>query len=70
MIKEGWTITHNPYFIKLGKKSAEIDLGAERILFAEKGIDKIAVEIKSFIGTSTISEFYGAHGQFDLYDRA
>ncbi len=68
--REGWTVTHDPFFIKLGKKSAEIDLGAERIVLAEKGVEKIAVEIKSFIGTSTITDFYHAHGQFDLYDRA
>lgn len=29
--REGWIVTHDPFFIKLGKKSAEIDLGAERI---------------------------------------
>jgi hypothetical protein len=68
--KEGWIVTHDPFFIKLGKKSAEIDLGAEKIVLAEKGVEKIAVEIKSFIGTSTITDFYHAHGQFDLYDRA
>ncbi len=66
--REGWIVTHDPFFIKLGKKSAEIDLGAERIVLAEKGIEKIAIKI--FIGTSTITDFYHAHGQFDLYDRA
>ncbi len=67
--REGWTITHDPFFIKIGRKSGEIDLGAERIILAEKQTEKIAVEIKSFIGTSTITDFYHAHGQFDLYQR-
>ncbi len=45
----------------------EIDLGAEKIIAAERGEDKIAVEIKSFIGTSNISEFHTAVGQFMNY---
>lgn len=44
-----------------------IDLGAESIIAAEKSGRKIAVEIKSFLGSSTISEFYGALGQFLSY---
>lgn len=67
---EGWTITHDPYPIKIGRKSAEIDLGAERILAATKGSEKIAIEIKSFIQSSTITAFYHALGQFELYERA
>ena len=41
-----------------------IDLGAEQLIAAERDHTKIAIEIKSFIGTSTISEFHSAHGQF------
>ncbi len=68
--KEGWTITHDPLPVKIGRKSTEIDLGAERILAAEKGNEKIAVEIKSFINSSVITDFYRALGQFLLYERA
>ncbi|MEY4935862.1 MAG: hypothetical protein RIS64_2221 [Bacteroidota bacterium] len=67
---EGWEITHDPLPVKIGRKSTEIDLGAERILAAEKGTEKIAVEIKSFINSSVISDFYRALGQFLLYERA
>ena len=42
-------------------------MGAEKIIAAEKGEDKIAVEIKSFIGASNISEFHTAVGQFINY---
>jgi XisH protein len=66
---EGWEITHDPLPVKIGRKSTEIDLGAERILAAEKGTEKIAVEIKSFINSSVISDFYRALGQFLLYER-
>ncbi|WP_347404104.1 element excision factor XisH family protein [Nodosilinea sp. P-1105] len=44
-----------------------IDLGAEKILAAERGSQKIAVEIKSFIQNSPISEFHTALGQFINY---
>ena len=48
----------------------EIDLGADRIIEAERGEAKIAVEIKSFIGTSNISDFHTAVGQFLNYQVA
>ncbi len=67
--KEGWTITHDPYFIRLGKRKGFIDLGAEMI-GAEKGTEKIAVEIKSFCGVSDVDEFEDALGQFLLYKLA
>nr|WP_205704050.1 element excision factor XisH family protein [Candidatus Chloroploca sp. Khr17] len=44
-----------------------IDLGAEKLLTAEKDGDAIAVEIKSFLGPSFISEFHTALGQFLNY---
>ena len=52
---------------KSGGVDRQIDLGAEKIIAAEKGEDKIAVEIKSFIGASNISEFHTAVGQFINY---
>ena len=67
--KEGWIITHDPYFIRLGKRKGFIDLGAEMI-GAEKGAEKIAVEIKSFSGVSDVDEFEDALGQFLLYKLA
>ena len=45
-------------------------MGAERIVAAEKDNQKIAVEIKSFIGLSEIHEFYKALGQFNYYQLA
>ena len=43
------------------------DLGAERIIAATKGTEKIAVEIKTFLGQVLQDEFYKALGQFDNY---
>lgn len=49
----------------------EIDLGAEQIISAERKGQKIAVEVKSFLaGTSAISEFHRALGQFINYRAA
>jgi XisH protein len=45
----------------------QIDLGAEKLIAAEKDNQKIAVEIKSFLRTSKITDFYNALGQFLPY---
>ena len=68
--KQGWTITHDPLHLRVGKIDMYIDLGAEQVLAAEKGEQKIAVEIKSFLRTSTITDFYLALGQFIPYQMA
>ena len=36
LIKDGWTITHDPLVLKWGTKDVYIDLGAEHFLAAEK----------------------------------
>ena len=68
--KEGWTITHDPFFIRVDGVELLIDLGAERLIAAMKQNEKIAVEIKSFVGPSNISEFHMALGQFLNYQQA
>ncbi|MFN6535902.1 MAG: element excision factor XisH family protein [Nostoc sp. EkiNYC01] len=45
LIKDGWTITDDPFHLKWGKKDLYVDLVAEKLLIAEKGTQKIAVEI-------------------------
>ncbi|MBP0027493.1 XisH family protein [Roseofilum sp. Guam] len=66
--KDGWTITHDPLFIKLTEQfKINIDLAAEKLLTAEKDTQKVAIEIKSFVGLSTVSEFHKAVGQFLNY---
>ena len=46
--KAGWTITDDPFVINVGTTDLQIDLGAERLLAAEQGNERIAVEIKVF----------------------
>ncbi|NEQ70938.1 MAG: fatty-acid synthase [Symploca sp. SIO2D2] len=48
-------------------KDMYVDLGAEQLLTAEREERKIAVEIKSFVGTSEIEDLKYAVGQFVLY---
>lgn len=47
-----------------------IDLAAEQLISAEKNGEKIAIEIKSFIGVSATTEFSTALGQFLKYQLA
>ena len=68
--KDGWQITHDPYNLQAGTLELYIDLGAEKVVAAEKDGQKIAVEIKSFTGPSKISQFYTALGQFISYRAA
>ena len=65
--KEGWKITHDPLPVSFELGDMYIDLGAEKILAAEREGEKIAVEVKSFFKTSVISEFHTALGQFINY---
>ncbi len=62
--KDGWKITHDPYQLRYGVADVYIDLAASEAIAAEKEGRKIAVEVKSFAGGSTISEFHTALGQF------
>jgi hypothetical protein len=68
--KDGWLITHDPYPLQAGSFNLAIDLGAQKVIAAQRGERKIAVEIKRFLGPSKISEFYGALGQFIAYRAA
>ena len=65
--KEKWVITNDPLSLNIGGVEMYIDLGAEKLIAAEKNGKKIAVEIKSFLGASAISEFHTALGQFMNY---
>lgn len=68
--KDGWSITNDPLFIKIDSIDFYVDLAAERMFAAEKAGQKIAVEIKSFIGLSLVTEFHATLGQFLNYRSA
>ncbi|MCP4367421.1 MAG: hypothetical protein GY797_04795 [Deltaproteobacteria bacterium] len=66
LIREGWEITHDPLIFK-SEPGLSTDLGAERPIAARRGQEKIAVEIKSFLRMSQVSELEKAMGQYELY---
>jgi hypothetical protein len=65
--KENWVITDDPLRLEAAGAKFEIDLGAERLLAAQKAGEKIAVEIKTFLGDSPITDYHAALGQFLNY---
>jgi hypothetical protein len=60
-------ITHDPLHVEFGGVEFDVDLGAEKLIGAERDGRKIAVEVKSFITASPVSEFHTAVGQFLNY---
>ena len=64
---DGWQITHDPLHLQWGVKDLYVDLGAEKLLAAERQGRKIAVEVKSFLGASEIEDLKNAIGQFVIY---
>lgn len=67
LIKDGWTITHDPFPLKIGKRDLSIDLGAEQLFAAELGEERIAIEVKSFLSESEVEDLRNALGQYTLY---
>jgi hypothetical protein len=65
--KAGWKITHDPFPLQIGTKRLSADLGAERLISAEKGTERIVVEVKSFVGESDVKDLEQALGQYILY---
>jgi hypothetical protein len=70
LVKEGWTITDDPLTLIISGARLHIDLGAERVLAAERGTEKIAVEVKTFGGVSKIADLENAAGQYIVYRTA
>ncbi len=64
---DGWIITHDPYVVKFGRQTLQVDLGAEMPIAAEKEGKKIAVEIKTFAGVTAMNDLYQAVGQYLIY---
>jgi XisH protein len=67
LLKDQWVITADPLIIRIEGVKLQIDLAADKVFAAEKLGRKIAVEIKSFLNPSTITDFHAALGQFLNY---
>lgn len=70
MEADDWTITDDPFYVKVeGGRGIQIDLGAEKLISAYKGEEKIVVEIKSFTA-SILHSFHQTLGQYLDYQEA
>lgn len=67
LIQDGWTITHDPLLLPFGRRNLYVDLGAEMPIGASRNGEQIAVEIKSFVGLSEVTDLERALGQYMLY---
>jgi hypothetical protein len=67
LVKDGWTITHDPYIIEYKELTLYADLAAERTIAAEREGQKIVVEVKSFVGTSKLQDLKVGLGQYEIY---
>ncbi len=67
LIREGWIITHDPFHLRYGGFDFFIDLGAKGLFGASKNDRHIAVEVKSFLGPSSLQDFHLAVGQILNY---
>ena len=65
--KDNWKITADSYEVSIDDVDFEIDLAAEKLLAAERENEQIAVEVKSFISSSNVSDFHTALSQFLNY---
>ncbi len=68
--KAGWTITHDPLTLQVPGNRFEVDLGAEKVIIAERGLEREAIEIKSFQLPSILASFYEALGKYMAYQKA
>lgn len=69
LLSDGWTITHDPYTLRIGRKRLFADLGAARLISAERGVQKVAIEVKSFLSPSDVADLEQMLGQYVLYRR-
>lgn len=62
--KDGWIVTHDPLYLTVDDDKLYVDLGAQNnLLGAERYGEKIAVEVKCFLGLSLMEKFHEAMGQ-------
>ena len=67
LLKDGWIITDDPFTIEFAGIRLYADLGAEKLVVAEKQQRKIVVEIKVFNHPSLVTELERAIGQYGIY---
>ncbi len=48
LLKDGWTITHDPYTLFYERQKVQIDLAGDKLFMAEKENRKIAIRGQEF----------------------
>ncbi|MBC6474107.1 MAG: XisH family protein [Hormoscilla sp. GM102CHS1] len=69
LMKDGWMITDDPLRLKVGTRMLYVDLGIEKLFAADKDGQRIAVEVKSFLGPSLVKDLEQALGQYIMYSQ-
>ena len=64
LVKDGWSITHDPMRLPWGRKDLYVDLGAEKLLAAD--IDKVAALLCSKKATWVTGKAICAGGEASL----
>ncbi|MFB2891430.1 XisH family protein [Aerosakkonemataceae cyanobacterium BLCC-F50] len=67
LIKDGWTITADPYPIKYEEVKLFADLAGEKTISASREGEQIVIEIKSFLSLSPMRDLETALGQYLIY---
>ncbi|MGI0482077.1 XisH family protein [Geminocystis sp. CENA526] len=67
LIKDGWTITADPYPLEYEDVELYPDLAVEKLISETQKQRKIIIEIKSFISVSLMKDFELALGQYIFY---
>jgi hypothetical protein len=69
LCNDGWTITDDPLTITYGSRDVFVDLGVEQTTIgAFKEGKQLAIEVKSFLNPSAITDLHRATGQFVVYE--
>jgi len=63
LIKDEWDV-EDDYTIRSGGVDFDIDLSAEKVIVAERGLEQILVEVKTFGDPSLVYSFHSAIGQY------
>jgi len=67
LVKDGWTITHDPLPLQWGTRDCAHDLGRWPLLGAEKASRTVAVELSSLAGDPDLEAIYWAVGRFIIF---
>ena len=68
LVADGWTVTADPLWMQFAGRDLYVDLAAERsTVAAQKGAERIAVEVQTFAAASDVLNLQRAVGQYGVY---